>query len=398
MSKDLYGILGINKGASGQELKKAYKKAALKHHPDRNQSNIEEAENKFKEVSEAYEILNNPKKREIYDKVGYDMLKQMNESGGGGHPHDIFSQMFGGGGGRHQRQRENENETDIIAVVEIDLADVFTGKQINKEYQYKKCCVICDGRGIRKGARMKQCSSCNGQGVKVSMMQMGPMVQQIQRECDICHGKGTTFRQEDKCQTCNMNKFIIENDIVTIDVPPGIKTDEKLTFANKGHDNESHVRGDMILVVKVTDNEQFRRNGDDLYMDNVEINLYESLVGTSLSIDYIDGSERHIKIDEIIEPGQNYKVDGLGMPVKDMIGVSGNLYINFKIEYPRAIEYSDETFQTLSRILKQKNRVVDEDDNTLYNLTPTCDQDKAYNSDEDDNQHPNGQKMECNQQ
>jgi len=395
MSKDLYGILNIERNATEQELKKAYKKAALKHHPDRNQNNKEEAEKKFKEVSEAYDILNNPKKREIYDRFGYDTLKQMNEGGGGeGHPHDIFSQMFGGRGRPERPERE---ETDIVAMVEIDLEDVFNGKKINKEYQYKKCCIICSGRGFKEGAVIRECSSCNGRGVKISMMRMGPMVQQVQRECEDCNGKGKTYSRDDICKTCNMQKFVVEEDIVTIDVPRGIKSDEKLTFYNKGHENEKRERGNMVLVVKVTDSDQFRRNGDDLYMENVDINLYECLVGTSLSIDYIDGDERHIKIDDMIEPGKNYKVSGLGMPIRDMPSANGDLYIKFNVEYPKAIEYSEENIRILSRILKQKNRVVDEEENMLHELTEACEHDNTYDSD-DDNQHPNGQRMECNQQ
>jgi len=194
-----------------------------------------------------------------------------------------------------------------------------------------------------------------------------------------------------------MKKFVAENDIVTIEIPKGVKSNEKLTFKNKGHENEKGERGNMVLVVKVEDNERFRRNGDDIYMENVEINLYESLVGTSISLDYIDGDERHIKIDDIIEPNKNYRVAGLGFPITGMSGVSGDLYINFKIEYPQNIEYSEDTFKTLSRILKQKNRVVDPEDNTIHNLTQCSASNNSYDSDDED-QRPNGQKMECNQQ
>ena len=394
MSKDLYGILNINKNASEQELKKAYRKAALKHHPDRNQGNKEEAEKKFKEISEAYDILNNPKKREIYDKFGYDMLKQMNGESPSDSHHDIFSQMFGGGG----RRKESENETDIIAMINIDLEDAFSGKKLNKEFQYKKCCIICDGKGVREGAQIKQCSSCNGRGIKVSMMQMGPMIQQVQQECDMCNGKGTIYKRDDICKKCNMKKFVVENDIVSIEIPKGIKTDEKLTFYNKGHENENKERGNMVLVIKVNDNDKFRRNGDDLYVENVEINLYESLVGTSLSLDYINGEERHIKIEDIIESDKKYKVSGLGMPIKDMPDSSGDLYINFKIIYPQHIEYSEENIQVLSRILKQNNRIVDEEENILYNLSPSYIQDNTYDSDGDDDNYSNEQRMGCSQQ
>ena len=396
MSKDLYKILGVNKQATEQDIKKAYRKSALKYHPDRNQGNKEESEKKFKEVSEAYEILNNKEKRNIYDKYGYDMLSQMN---GGVPPEshsDMFSQMFGGGQQR-RREQEQERETDIIAMINVDLEDVFSGKKMNKEFQYNKCCIICEGKGVKKGAKVKHCTGCNGKGVKVSMMQMGPIVQQVQRECDSCDGKGTIYNRSDICNKCNMKKFVAENDIVTIEIPKGVKSNEKLTFKNKGHENEKGERGNMVLVVKVEDNERFRRNGDDIYMENVEINLYESLVGTSISLDYIDGDERHIKIDDIIEPNKNYRVAGLGFPITGMSGVSGDLYINFKIEYPQNIEYSEDTFKTLSRILKQKNRVVDPEDNTLHNLTQCSASNNSYDSDDED-QRPNGQKMECNQQ
>ena len=389
MSKDLYKILEVNNNATESELKKAYKKAALKYHPDRNKNNKEEAEKKFKDISEAYNILNDKKKREIYDKFGYDMLKEMNGEVPNQSP-DIFNQFF-------NRNKESHNETDIVAMINVDLEDVYNGKKINKEYQYKKCCIMCNGKGIRPGAKIDHCETCNGMGVRIRMMRMGPMVQQIQQECDRCNGKGKIYNKADICKKCNMNKFTIETDIITIDVPKGVKEDEKLIFYNKGHENESKERGNMVLVIKIDENDKYKQKGDDLYIDNININLYECLVGTSLSIDFIDGLEKHIKIDEIIKPEKRYKVNGLGMPIKDIPGSYGDLYITFNIEFPNNIEYSMDNMNILSHILKQKNRVIDEEENTLYNLTNTCDIHNTYESDEDDD-NPHGQQVQCNQQ
>jgi DnaJ-class molecular chaperone len=319
------------------------------------------------------------------------MLKEMNGEVPNQSP-DIFNQFF-----NRNQESNNKNDTDIVAMINIELEDVYNGKKFNKEFQYKKCCIICEGKGVRPGAKIEHCNTCNGTGVRVRMMRMGPMVQQIQQECDRCNGKGKIYNKSDICKTCNMNKYTIENDIITIDIPSGVKQDQKLTFYNKGHENDSKERGNMILVIKIDENEKYKQKGNDLYIDNININLYECLVGTSLSIDFIDGLEKHIKIDEIIKPDHKYKVNGLGMPISDSPGSFGDLYITFNIEFPDNIEYSTDNMNILSRILKQKNRIVDEEENTLYNLTNSCNIDNTYNSDEDED-NPHGQQVQCNQQ
>ena len=392
MSKDLYNILDVSKNVSEHDLKKAYKKMALRHHPDRNKDK-EEAEKKFKEVSEAYEILNNPKKRDIYDKFGYDALKEMNDSGNSQQQHhDIFEHMFGS-----RQNREEKKETDIIAMIGIDLVDSYTGKKLKKDYQYNKRCTICSGKGLKKNASSKVCSDCNGNGMTIRMMRMGPIAQQVQSECNRCNGKGNIFNKNDICKGCNMKKFVVENDEVELDITRGIKSDDKLIFYNKGHEDKEGNRGDMVLIVKIEENEKYRINGDDIYIDDVDINLYECLVGTAITIDFIDNKERHIKIDDIISPNKSYKVNGLGMPVKNMIEIFGDLYISFNINFPDVIEYNEDNIHLLSKILKQKNRNVDETE-VIYNLTSDCKGQNSYESDEDEHQHPNGQRMECNQQ
>ena len=194
-----YDLLGVSPNCSDSELKKAYRKSALLYHPDRN-PDAASAE-KFKEISHAYEILSDPQKREIYDRFGEQGL-----SGDGGHgvsPEDLFSQLFGGGFGGQQRQSRQgpRKGKDMGHPLKCTLEELYKGKTTKLALQKQVLCKACEGRGGKEGAT-STCNGCQGRGVKITMRQMGPMIQQMQQTCNECNGEGQKIKESDRCTAC----------------------------------------------------------------------------------------------------------------------------------------------------------------------------------------------------
>jgi DnaJ family protein A protein 2 len=202
MPKDtkFYDILGVSSSADENEIKKAYRKLAMKYHPDRNQDK-ELANEKFKEISHAYEILSDPQKKEVYDRYGEEGLQ--GEGGGAGmSAEDLFSHLFGGGfGGGRSQQRGPRKGKDMAHGLKVSLEDLYKGKTSKLALQKQVLCQACEGRGGKAGA-VQTCKGCNGRGVKIIMRQMGPMIQQMQQTCPDCNGEGETIRDADRCKVC----------------------------------------------------------------------------------------------------------------------------------------------------------------------------------------------------
>ena len=394
--KDLYDILKVNKNSDKNEIKKAYRKLALKYHPDRNPENKEVAEKKFKEISEAYEILNNDEKKNIYDHHGYEAVKE----GMGNHmhsPHDIFENLFGGRG--RGRPQEENRDNDIKEVLEIGLVDAYLGKKLKHHIEYKKQCQTCAGKGVKDESCIKHCNKCNGRGVYVRVQQMGPMIQQIQMPCDQCGGKGKSIREEDKCKTCSGNKFTIEKEKIKIQIPKGVKDEDIIKLERMGHEDDYGIRGSLLYMIKVKNNDKFTRKDNDLYLEDYDINLYEALAGTTLEINHLDNSKRLVEISQVIDGSKLYKVMDLGMPIKDSQSY-GDLYIDFNIVYPDYIGDSPEIKEKLSSLLNQKARSVDITNGTMHNLyVANNDRNECESDDENHTEHhPHGERVQCAQQ
>lgn len=402
----LYEVLEIQPGASEQEIKKAYRKLAMRYHPDKNAHNPEAAD-KFKEVGHAYEILSDPQKRQVYDQYGEEGLS--GDGGMGGmNAEDLFSQFFGGGGmggmfggGPGMQNSGPKRSRDIVHVHKVSLEDLYKGKVSKLALQKSVICSKCEGRGGKEGA-VKKCGGCGGAGMKTMMRQMGPMIQRFQTVCPDCGGEGEQIREKDRCKQCHGKKTITERKVLHVHVDKGMQDGHKITFNGEGDQGPDIIPGDVVFVIEQKPHPRFERKGDDLYY-NAEIDLLTALAGGSIAIEHLDDRWLTVSIaaGEVISPGSIKQVRGQGMPSyrhHDM----GNLYIKFDVKFPPPNFNSPEAIAKLEEILPPRN-ISDVpadamvDDVTLEDVDPSQQgraQQHAHNMDEDED-HPGGERVQC---
>ena len=260
-----YDILGIPPTASLDDIRKSYRKLAMQHHPDRNPTNKEAAEAKFKEVTKAYEVLSDDKKRAVYDEYGEEGLQGGGGGGGfggGGDPFGLFEQMFGGGGGgRGGRGRESNRTEDITYPLSLTLADFYRGRLKKLKIQRQRLCELCGGKGSSKPDAVQPCDTCKGQGVRIMMKKLGPgMIQQMQVVCDACKGKGEKVKAGMECKQCHGDKTATESKILEVDVRPGMLPGEKITFFGDADEEYGKETGDVVVVLTEKREERKGRN------------------------------------------------------------------------------------------------------------------------------------------
>ncbi|GET03852.1 DnaJ homolog subfamily A member 2 [Rhizophagus clarus] len=268
-----YEVLGVETIASEGEIKKAYRKLAMKYHPDKNPDN--EASEKFKEISHAYYVLSDPEKRELYDQFGEEGL-----SGGGGtnmSAEELFASFFsfgGMGGGGPSRQRRGE---DIVKPFHVTLEDFYNGKTTKISLQKDVVCPSCHGKGSKSGATSK-CTSCEGSGIKVAMRQIGPgMIQRINTYCTSCDGEGEVIKGS-KCKKCKGVKTLEEKKILDIFIEKGMQNNQRIVMQGEADQEPGVETGDVILVLKQKPHERFERQDNDL-LTEVSISITEALCG-----------------------------------------------------------------------------------------------------------------------
>ncbi len=287
---DYYEILQIGRNASGAEIKKAYRKLAIQYHPDKNPGD-KEAEEKFKYINEAYEILSNDEKRQIYDRYGKEGLERR---GGGFHASsmddimDIFNSMFGGGfgggfGGSSQRQRDPSAKYPLDFEIELRLEfnEAVFGTKKTIPVTYKTPCSACGGTGADKG-QMETCPTCGGQGQVV--MRQGFMT--FAQECPHCHGTGQ--RAARACTQCRGKGYATEKQTVTIDIPAGVDTGNRLRAQGYGNEDRYGRRGDLYITFFVEEDEHFIREGNDIYIE-VPIFFTQCVLGQTITIPSLRG-------------------------------------------------------------------------------------------------------------
>lgn len=354
-----YDILGVDKNADDNQLKKAYRKLAMKFHPDKSTpENKEENETKFKEISSAYDILKDPEKRKIYDQFGEEGI---NNSGGmQANPFDIFENFFGGGVGgpfgfSSGGQRNRRRGSDRIEEISIDLEDLYNNVVKKIEIRQKVICLDCNGTGAFSSSDIKHCTMCDGKGKIMKIINLGPgMIQQSMSNCDKCRGEGKVILR--KCVKCNGNKIVIKNKKISIPIERGTKDGRKITINDLADQDPDYVeQGDLILIIKIKNHDVFKRKGEDLYIER-NILLSEALCGVRFIMSHLDGRQILIKYDDIVKPNQEYCIADEGL-YKDNYN-KGNLIINFNIIFPENLDKERKLY--LSKILPEnKNNNTD---------------------------------------
>ena len=358
----LYDVLGVSRESTEDEIKKSYKKLAMKHHPDRNKENKDVNEKKFKEISHAYEILKDKDKRKMYNDLGEEGLKNM--SGGGGNPHDIFANLFGGrggggfggfggfgggGGGRATRVRRGR---DRVEEIPIELEDLYNNSVKKIDIKQKVLCLDCSGSGAKDSSYIKECTGCGGKGMVMKIINLGPgIIQQATAMCDKCNGKGKKIDSQGKCVKCNGNKIVIKNKVINLPIEKGTKDKKKITIPDMAHhDPDVDEQGDLILILNILEHPKFKRNGYNLILER-NILLSEALCGVKFKIFHLDGREILIKTDDIIRPNEEYLLSKEGLS-KDNYNY-GDLIVRFNIIFPESL--NKERKHYISKILPIQN-------------------------------------------
>ena len=349
---DLYEILHVSKGASKAEIKKAFHKQALSNHPDKvPEDQREEAENKFKAASQAYEILYDDEKRGLYDTHGMAAF-QGGPGGMGGGPDvdDILASMFGmgggmggfGGGAGPRRPRRSPNEEQKY---EVSLEDLYKGKTVRFASSKNVLCPLCKGSGGKEKAKPKECATCKGQGMRQVLKQVGPMLAQTTVPCGACNGTGSIYNPKDKCKKCKGNQTVEEKKQLEMYIPRGAREGEKIVLEGEADQVPGTVEpGDIIFHIAELPHSTFQRAGADLTA-KLEVTLAEALVGFNrVVLKHLDGRGielNHPQIEgQILRPGQILKIKGEGMPQKRG-DAKGDLYLVVDIKFPEDGYFTD---------------------------------------------------------
>ncbi|MBN8430321.1 molecular chaperone DnaJ [Microbulbifer salipaludis] len=331
MSKrDYYEVLGVSKGADEKELKKAYRRVAMKFHPDRNPDD-KEAENKFKEANEAYEVLSDPQKKAAYDQFGHAGVEgQAGGAGAGGFGGfsdifgDVFGDIFGGGagGGRRGPQRGSDLRYDL----DLDLEDAVRGTTVKIKVPTLANCGTCHGSGAKAGSQPQTCGTCGGAG-QVRMQQGFFSVQQT---CPNCRGRGTVI--SDPCGSCHGRGRVEETKTLSVKVPPGVDTGDRIRLAGEGEAGpDGGPAGDLYVQVMVREHELFQRDGKNLYCE-VPISFVTAALGGEMEVPTLEGKVK-LKIPAESQTGKLFRLRGKGVtPVRG--GAPGDLLCRVVVETP----------------------------------------------------------------
>jgi len=341
-SDDYYAILGVSRDASAEEIKKAYRRAAIQYHPDRNPGDAD-AEAKFKQCAEAYEVLADPDKRARYDRFGKAGLR-----GAGVHDwahadvHDIFSMfeevfgfgdLFGGFGGRRARRAGPEPGQSLRCTIDVTLEEVLNGTDKTVRLTRRELCEACGGTGSASGKRQR-CPACRGRG----QVQQGGGFFRIVRPCPQCGGTGSIV--SDPCPTCGGSRFVNRKRTIDVAVPPGVEDGQRIRYAGQGDAGQPGApRGDLFAVVRVQEHPLLERHGRDL-LCQVPVSLSQAALGDGIEAPVLGGSER-LEIGRGTQSGDLYRLEGRGLP-DVRTGRRGDVLVQVIVEVPRKLSRRQE--------------------------------------------------------
>ncbi|WP_107572394.1 molecular chaperone DnaJ [Clostridioides difficile] len=363
--RDYYEVLGISKGAEAQEIKKAYRKLAMKYHPDRNPGD-KEAEEKFKEINEAYEVLSDDTKRKTYDQFGHDGLNGQGGFGGqgfGGFENmfgDIFGDMFGGsfGGGR-TRRRGPQRGADIRQSVTISFEEAAFGKKMSIKVNRSEECEECNGTGAKPGTSKKTCSTCNGTG-QVRTVQRTPFGNiASSRPCSTCNGTGEVI--ESPCSKCHGTGNTRKVKTIEVDIPAGIDDGQMIKLSGQGEVGEKGApRGDLYIVVNVKSHPLFTRDGNDIYFE-MPITFVQATLGDEIEVPTLDGKVKY-SVPEGTQTGTVFRLKEKGIP-RIRGNSRGDQYVKVVVEIPKKL--NDKQKELLREFAKECGSNVHEKKKTF---------------------------------
>ncbi|KAK4299229.1 hypothetical protein Pmani_028490 [Petrolisthes manimaculis] len=366
-----YDRLGVNPTASPEELKKAYRLLSLQYHPDKNPE--EGGGEKFKLISQAYEVLSDPRKRRVYDEGGEEALQQGGGGGGGSrNPMDIFNMFFGGGmsGENNNEDEEDEDDDDdgggggfgfpfglrgggrsggghgsgkpppTKHRLVVSLEQLMVGGWRKLRLDRKRPCAACDGRGGRANAFTETCTTCHGKGVKVSYQQLGPGLVEMHGSCTSCGGAGRIIAKADQCTTCQGNRTINQTKVTQVLVERGMKDGTTIVLKGEGDQEPGQEEaGDVVIILQEKPHDTYVREGPHLHLD-MKISLRESLCGVRRAVTTLDDRLLTLTTSPggVIPPGGQLRVRDEGLPMLRNPYVRGDLIVEFQIDFPDKVD------------------------------------------------------------
>ena len=354
--RDYYEVLGVDKSASADEIKKAYRKLAIQYHPDKNPGN-KEAEEKFKEAAEAYSVLSDADKKARYDQFGHAGVEGAGPdfSGGFGNLNDILNDLFGGafgggfggfggfgggfGGARGgQRQQRVYRGRDIRVRVKLTLEEIAKG--VEKEISIEKSvpCTECGGKGAKNSSDIKTCSACNGTGQvqRVANSIFGQTV--TYSTCQQCGGEGKVITNP--CRSCGGTGLVRKRETIKVKIPAGVEAGMQLTIQGEGHAAKNNgINGDLLVVIEEQEHQDLKREGNNLYYTKV-ISLPDAILGAEVEVPCLDGPYK-IKVDAGTQSGTVVRLRNKGLPTVNGYGGTGDMYVKFAVWIPKKLERED---------------------------------------------------------
>lgn len=356
MQQDYYDILGVDRYAEPSDIKKAYRKMALKYHPDKN-PNDEKAEEQFKKAAEAYEVLSNPEKRSRYDQFGHEAFGQ----GGIGHSGfsnindifasfgDIFEDFFGVGGHQTRTRSRSRRGNDLHYVLQITIEDVINGVEKTIEFDREEGCRPCHGLGADPQHGLEHCRHCGGTGHMLRSQGFFSMTS----TCRVCRGRGQKIKSP--CASCGGQGRSIKSKKVQIKIPRGIDSGMKLRVNGEGAGGYYEgPAGDLYVEIHVREHTDFQRKGNDLY-GQVHISYLQAILGTHIQVDTLDGRKK-LSIPAGTQPGQALRLAGLGVPLLQNKDRRGDLLFDVCVELPKRLKKQEE--KSLREIAQTKKEDV----------------------------------------